>query len=67
MKKERKAILLRLAAGQYEKLRRVSVARSIREGRHISMQRIMEDLLETIPDPLPESDETVTAKVASQV
>lgn len=61
-KDERKGVLLRLSQAQYEKLRRISMYCSMREGRHISMQRILEGFLDATPDPSPASSETERAE-----
>ncbi len=51
--KGKKGVLLRLTDPRYEKLRKISSARTHLEGKHISMQRVMDELLDAAPIPEP--------------
>lgn len=64
-KDERKGFLLRLSDDQYEKLRKISANRTAQEKRHVSMQRVLEELLEEAAIPAPSRTSSETAKEAA--
>jgi hypothetical protein len=66
-KDERKGFLLRLSDDQYEKLRQISANRTAQEKKHVSMQKVLEELLEeaTVPTPSLTSSETAREAASS--
>ena len=55
-------VLLRLSEEQYDKLRRIANFRSLKESKHVSMQRVLEEFIDSTPDPSPASVGTVKAE-----
>lgn len=53
----KKQVLLRLSEPRYEKLRKISTLRTSIEGKHVSMQKVMDELLDdaAMPDSSQQS------------
>lgn len=55
--KRTKSVILRLPENKYHKLKQVAAVRSVVERKYVSMQKVMEEQIDAIPDPSPQSSE----------
>ncbi len=60
---KRRSVILRLPEAKYQKLKHAAAVRTVEERVHVSMQRVLEGLVDLIPDSLPRSSEKETEEV----